>query len=250
MICLQNPCNRRSTVAGFCLATIILASLHPQIASADRRLYVWSYGYNTTTQGEMELEHYLTSTTANARHAGSTSWEQRFELETGLTRRWDFALYQIFSQPVGGDFHYDAFQLRTRYRLGEIGQWPVDPLLYLEYRRSSRFTDPNKFEGKLVLAHDFRRVNVAVNLIEELKFAPGAEYETGYATGISVELHPVFSIAAEAFGDIAKDGAKTHYAGPTISLSQDRWFYNIGVALGLNRASADVTARGIVGVDF
>ncbi len=250
MNCLHHPRNRRYATLVLCLATIALACLRPQIASADRRLYVWSYGYGTTFPSEMEMEHTLTSTTLDAQDPGTTSWEQRIELEVGLTRHWDFAYYQIFSQPADGSFHYDAFQIRSRIRFGEAGRWPVDPLIYLEYRRSSRFTEPHEFEAKLVLERGFKRVNAALNLTEEVVFAPGVEFETAYSAGVSVQLHPIISLAAEAFGDLAGEDAKAHYLGPTVSISMDRWFFDIGAGIGLNSASADVKARAMVGIEF
>jgi hypothetical protein len=240
--------NRRRILAGLIVLVMVTGLLHSVPASADRRSYVWTYDYQTKTPGEVELEHYLTSLTPDARRPGETSWEHRIELEIGLTDRWDFSIYQIFSQPVGGGFRYDAFQLRSRVRLGESGMWPVDPLLYFEYRRPSDLTAPNKLEGKLVMARDFGRVNLALNLIEEVKFAPGSEWKTGYSAGVSFEPRPVVKIGAELFGDLATEGAEAHYLGPTVSLAKDQWFYAIGVGFGLNHSSNDLRARAILGV--
>ena len=219
-------------------------------ARADRRSYLWSYGYMTTPPGEMELEYYVTSETPDSKLPGQTDWEHRLELEAGLTDRFDFAVYQIFSQPADGAFHYDAFQFRTRYRLGEPGQWVVDPLIYLEYRRPSALTLPNELEAKLILSRDFERVNAVVNLIEEIAFAPGSEAETEYSAGLSFEAHPVVHLGVELFGDLAtpEDDPKAHFFGPTISLARDRWYYTVGVAMGLNKDSDDVRARAILGI--
>lgn len=219
-------------------------------ARADRRSYVWTYEYQTKPPGGIELEHYMTARTADLDMVGTTSWEHRVELEIGLTNRWDVSIYQIFNQPPGGSFRYDSFQLRTRYRIGEAGQYPADPLLYLEYRRTQDLTSPNKVEGKLILARDFRKLNVAVNLIQEVKFAPGSEWETGYTAGVSVEPHPVVKFGAEVFGKLATDDEKAHYLGPTISLAREDWFYTVGLGLGLNDNSDDLRARAILGVDL
>jgi hypothetical protein len=219
-------------------------------ARADRRSYVWTYEYQTKPPGGVELEHYMTAKTGNLDVVGMTSWEHRVELEVGLTDRWDFSIYQIFNQAAGDAFHYDSFQLRTRYRLGEAGQYPADPLLYFEYRRPQDLTKPNKAEGKLIIARDFQKVNIAVNLIEEVKFAPGSEWETGYTAGISIEPHPIVKIGAEAFGKLATEGNEPHYFGPTVSLAREGWFYSVGLGFGLNDYAEDLQARAILGVDL
>ncbi len=243
----KNPAraNRRRTAW---LLAVALAAASP--AHADRRSYVWSYEYQTKPPGGVDLEHYLTSKTSSTKAAVQTAWEQKIELEIGLTERWDFSVYQIFSQPPGGSFQYDAFQFRTRYRLGQAGQWPVDPLLYVEYHRPSDLGRPNRFEGKLILAHDIRRVNLVANLIEEVNFAPGVEWKTGYTAGISFEPRPIVKFGVEVYGGLATQGGKTHNLGPTISLARDKWYYTIGVGFGLNKASNDIEARAILGIDL
>jgi hypothetical protein len=232
------------------LLSLLGSLMFASTAHADRRSYVWTYEYQTKPPGGVELEHYLTSKTSDFEAVDKTTWEHRVELEIGLTERWDVSIYQIFNQPADGGFQYDSFQLRTRYRLGEAGQWPVDPLLYFEYRRPRDLIKPNKVEAKLVLAHDVQRVNVAVNLIEEVKFAPGSEWETGYTVGISIEPDPIIKFGAEAFGKLAVEGIEAHYFGPTVSAAREGWFYTIGLGFGLNNYSKDLQARAILGVDL
>ena len=242
---------RHRTIRGIAvLAFCIMVVASSVTAHADRRAYVWTYQYVTKPPGGVEFEHYLTAKISDLDVVGMTSWEHRFELEVGLTDHWDISIYQIFAQPPGGDLAYDAFQFRTRIRIGEAGQYPADPLLYFEYRRYQDLTRPNKLEGKLILARDLNRVNVAVNIIEEVKFAPGSEWETGYAAGVSFEPHPILKIGAEASGKLSVDGDEAHAFGPTVSLARDGWFYTFGLLFGLNDAAKDMQARAILGVDL
>ena len=251
---MQAFCEGHDSARKHATVTIVLALVVLLLASsaarADRRSYVWTYEYQTKPPGGVELEHYMTAKTGDLDAKSMTSWEHRVELEIGLTDRWDFSIYQIFNQPPGGAFHYDSFQLRTRYRLGEAGQWFADPLLYFEYRRPQNLTSPNKAEGKLILARDFQKVNVAVNLIEQVKFAPGSEWETAYTAGVSVEPNPVLKLGAEAFGQLVTDEDEAHYLGPTISLAREGWFYSVGLGFGLNDHADDLQARAILGVDL
>jgi len=244
----RRPKNPLSTSRLAAVALLLAGTVFT--AHADRRPYVWTYGYHTMPPGGTELEHYLTSKTGDLDNVGETSWEHRIELEAGLTERWDVSLYQIFQQPAEGGFRYDSFQIRTRYRIGESGLRPVDPLLYFEYRRPRDLTLPNKLEGKLILARDVRRFNLALNLIEEVKFAPGTVWETGYAFGASFEPHPVIRVGAEIFGKLVVDGDLPHYAGPTLSIARGGWFYTVGLGFGLNDHSSDLQARAILGLDL
>jgi len=239
------------SATGLAMAMILASALFaPNPARADRRSYVWTYDYQTKPPGGIELEHYLSARTGDIDAVGQTAWEHRVELEVGLTNRWDVSIYQIFNQPPDGALRYDAFQLRTRYRIGEAGQYFADPLLYFEYRRAQDLTSPNKAEGKLILARDFQKLNVAINLIEEVAFAPGTEWETGYSAGMSFEPHPIVKIGAEAFGQLATEEDKAHYFGPTMSLARDGWFYTFGFGFGLNEHADDLRARAILGIDL
>ena len=62
-----------------------------------------------------------------------------------------------------------ASKLRMRFRLGEKGHWPLDPLIYLEYKDNAAF-DHSALETKLILARDFEKLNVSLNPVLEFEF--------------------------------------------------------------------------------
>jgi hypothetical protein len=232
-------------VRGFLVIALALIAITPSAVRADRRSYVWTYQYMTMPQGNTELEFYQTT-----KLKATDEWEYRFEVETGLTDRWDMSVYQIFKQPENGDFKWDAVQLRTRYRLGEEGFWPVDPLLYLEYNRKIDLKRPNKFEAKLILARTSHRFNVAVNPVYEFFWAPGSEHEIGLDAGLSLEFSPRFIAGLESVSrQVLKDGADfKSYLGPTLSIASGKWWYSAGVVFGITDASDDARVRFLMGI--
>jgi hypothetical protein len=215
---------------------------------ADRRKYVWTYQYATIAPGEAEIEFYQTSKLDRV-----DSWEYRIEIEHGLTPRWDFSVYQIFAQKENEAFKWDAFQLRTRYRLAEPGRFFLDPLIYVEYRRKLDLSEPNKLEAKLILARDFDRINLAVNPVYEFFFAPGEPvHEIGLDLGLSYEFSYRFSAGFESTSrlELVKggDNETSSYFGPTLSLASGRVFYTVGYAYGLTDDSNDARVRFLMGV--
>ncbi len=206
---------------GVCTLLILFCPAH-----ADRRSYVWTYEYLTVERGHAEVESYTTFSSPNINHLeGTTTTEHQVELEIGMTDRFDFAIYQIFSQAPESPMQYNGYKLRSRYRLGEKGQYLLDPLLYFEYKGKSDFSE-HELEGKLILAKDMGKFNVALNPIFE--FAREAEekeweFEPAYAAGIRYHVRRLLNIGLEAKG--SGDG---HYLGPVIAHGR----HNLWMALG------------------
>lgn len=228
-------------------ALLVIFAL-PAISNADRRKYVWTYQYLTMSEGETELEFY--QTTKLKPEGENDEWEYRFEVETGLTDRWDFSVYQIFKQVDGNSLSWDAVQLRTRYRFGEIDQYFMDPLLYFEYQRKLDFGEPNKFEAKLILAKSKGQLNYSLNPLYEAFFGPGTKHEIGLDAGISWEFSPRFVAGFESITRrVLEDDQETKsYFGPTISVASGHWWYTMGAAFGLGDNTDDARVRFLMGV--
>jgi hypothetical protein len=233
---------------GLLILLVLLFVCAAQPLSADQRNYVWTYQYMTMLKGQSELEFYQTTKLRE-----TDNWEYRIELESGLTERWDFSIYQIFSQDEGDAFKWNAVQLRTRYRLGEQGQYFMDPLLYLEYNRKVDLDKPHKLEGKLILAKTVERFNLAVNPVYEVFFSPGTEHEAGLDVGMSWEFSRRFSLGVESTSRWEFDNGDTEassYLGPTISLSAGKVWYALGAAWGITDESDNTRVRFLMGVLF
>ena len=220
-------------------------------ALADRRSYVWTYEYQTMPKGMAEVEYYLTHKISDwDNYDEKNTWEHAVELEYGLTDHWDIAIYQTWqhTNTESRDWSgYTGSKIRTRYRIGEKGQLPVDILLYAEYILGEGEKDYDKFEGKLILAKDFGRWNLAYNQIYETKVKNGDETEHGYATGLSYEFSPTWKAGIESTGNYTDN---KYYLGPTVSWASEKVWVNLGVLAGLNDRSDDVQFRLLIGIPF
>lgn len=224
------------------LAILLLAN----IANADRRKYVWTYQYQTMSQGETELEIYQSTKLKSV-----DDWEFRLEVEHGITPRWDFSIYQIFAQKEASTLKWDAVQARTRYRFGETGQYFLDPLVYLEYNRKTDSRLPNKLEAKVILAKTINQVDVSLNPLYEYFFAPGSTHEVGLDGGVSYEISPAFALGVESVTRVEfEDGESitASYFGPTLSFASGGCWYSMGYLAGLTDVSDDGRVRFLMGI--
>ena len=203
------------------------------LAYADNRAYVWTYEYKTMKAGEAEVEYYTTFHSPSPDSlTGTVTAEHNLELEVGMNDRFDMGFYQVFVQPPGEALTYQGFKVRARYRLGEAGQYPIDPLLYVEYKGQPDFSG-HEWEVKLILAKDFNRLNVAVNPVLEFESDDhGWEREFKYNMGISYRLHQLVGLGLEARG-----GPHGHYLGPVISHGKDDLWAALGSAFAITSIS-------------
>ncbi|MBI5020720.1 MAG: hypothetical protein HZB59_04735 [Ignavibacteriales bacterium] len=203
----------------------ILSLIIAYNAAADNRRYVWTYEYQTLSAGRGEFEQYTTLSSLDMNHSkGNTIAEHQLELEVGMTDRFDFGIYQIFKQNPGEALSYDGYKLRGRYRLGERGEYIFDPLLYLEYKGNTDFSE-HEIEGKIILAKDFGKLNIAMNPIFVYEYEDKWEYQTEYALGTSYEVSEMFK-----FGMEAKGGKNGNYIGPVIAHGTEKFWMTIGSA--------------------
>ena len=94
------------------LALLILTA----ICMADQRHFVWTYEYKTVNQGEVEFEHYYTTSYPNVSElSDGIKIGHQIELEIGMNKRFDFAVYHQFEQHES--LIYKGYKLRGRYTL-------------------------------------------------------------------------------------------------------------------------------------
>ncbi len=234
----------------FCILPLLVL-LVPTVVKADRRGYVWTYEYMTMPKGKSEIEYYLTQKTVDFhKYSNKNTWESQLEYEYGLTDKWDVAVYQKWKQTNTSSedkFEYGGTKLRTRYRLGEKGMYPLDVLLYLEYIRPDSSKEPEILEAKLILAKDFGKFNVAYNQILKVGINDKGGNENEYACGLNYEFNPRLKVGIESTGNYTED---KYYFGPTISWASEKFWVGFGSRRGLNDRSDDIRFRLIVGIPF
>lgn len=247
---------RTPSVLSLAVAAAALAA--PAAARADRRFYGETYDASTAPKGAVDLELWSTLHRAPAA-GGEDVWRHMIEVETGLTDRWDVALYNVGSQEQGGPLRYEATKVETRYRLSEPGAWIVDPIVYVEVRKEWIADAPWGVEEKLILGKDVGPLNLSLNASAEQEFpkAGGHELEWGWAVGTSYEVAPPVRVGGEAFGDLTRvdvpgaSGTEHHaWAGPALSIAAWRGWVVLAAGWGLNRESESLRLRGILSFQF
>lgn len=235
-----------------------LLATAPRAARADRRYYGETYSAAIAPPGGLDLE--LWSTFHQAPPAGGRDyWLHQLELETGLARGWDVALYNVLLSQAGQGTRYQAVKVESRLALADPGAWPVDVVLYLEVRKEFIEDRPWAVEEKAIVARDLGPLNLSLNLTIEQEYLPagGSELELAGAMGASLELIPAVRLGAEVFGGrtrVAGGGAvaweSTAWAGPAVSIAAWHGWLLVAAGFGLTDQSEKVRARAILAWQF
>jgi len=247
------------------LLLLVALVAHPGEACADRRIFGWSYPYMTLPAGGFELEHYLDAAFSGTDDPGTTdkvedalrpSWKHQVEAEYAITDRWDFGLYQVFSQKPHASLTYEGTKLRSRYRFVDQGTWPVDLSLYGEVKY---YGDEVGFEQIVILSRVFGPVELVVNA----KFEQGldldsdeVEYEIIPSFGAGYHVTEWFAAALEYQGKLAIEEGETgdmlHFVGPSVSFSGRRFWWTLSYGHQVSGLSegADFQVRSIFAVGF
>ena len=234
---------KRMSVIAVAAAVLLLGwATTPQAA---QRSYVWTEEYGTLAKGNAEFEYWNTATTADIQTRSASDWNQKVELEYGITDHLNVSLYQVFEQAADtSNLTYVGYNIELKYRIADANALPVDVLLYVEHEVSTIEGGVN--EGKIVLAKDIGKLNIAYNQIYE-KVSNADKGDHGYAFGTSYELAPWLRVGVESTGSYTND---TYAAGPTIAWMGNRIWANIGAVYGLNRKTDDRDVRFMMGIPF
>ena len=212
---------------------------------ADQRYFVWTYEYKTVDRGEVEFEHYYTTSHPNSLELSEgITINHQFELEIGMNERFDFAIYHQFEQQT--DLRYKGYKLRGRYRIGEKNKYLLDPVLYMEYHGKPDFSE-HGIETKLILAKESGRFIASLNPVLEIEIENDErEVETEYAAGITYKFNKLVHAGIEFKG--SENG---HYWGPTISHGLNSHWFSLGSAIAIGQVKEgkpEIEIRMIMGV--
>ncbi|MEZ4368016.1 MAG: hypothetical protein R2939_17310 [Kofleriaceae bacterium] len=229
-------------------------------AHADRRSFTYTYEYVTMGEGETAVELYNTQSLTSFDDGSPRAYQLQVELEHGITNHLDIALYHVFSQVSAADpllaapLTFDEIKLRARYRFGERGELPIDPLLYVELKKE--FAESvYEAEVKGVASRDFGALTAVVNAVAEVAFGPDAEseLEAGWAAGLTYEASPTWRIGFETYGgfELEEIGDAAASIGPAVSWAASRQAWIGATAgFGLTDTANDLDARVILGLEL
>jgi hypothetical protein len=115
-------------------------------------------------------------------------------LEYGITDHWMIDGRATGLDERGDGFHFDSSRLETRYRFFEEGTLPIDIAVSGEIN-SSRDEDGHQsvgIEPRLILSKDFGKLNLTLNLSEEIPFSrhsPSLETRGGWEYKVTDFFH-------------------------------------------------------------
>jgi len=233
-----------------CFLLLISIFLTFSDSPADDKSFVWTYEYITTSPGELEMENYLDFKAPEWSNKSSSAWFHQIELEYGITKGWDVALYQVFSQTNSEGYKFNQMKLRTRIKFFSEEKFVANPMLYLEYKRPSNISAPNEIEGKLILARELSKLYVVGNFILEKELISSSEWEKGYALGVSYQILPAVKSGMETVGNFESGPVNQIHWGPTFSFEAKKFFMALGALWGANSQSDDFRFRYILGFDL
>ena len=212
---------------------------------AAQKSFVWTEEYSTLSAGGTEVEFWTTAVTPDTKTRNASDWNQKIELEYGITDRLNVALYQVYEQSADSNsLSYVGYNIEVKYRIAEQNQLPVDILLYAEHEVSTIEGGVN--EGKVVLAKEIGKLSIAYNQIYE-KVDNEHQGDHGYAAGMCYEIIPWLRIGVESKGSYTHG---EYAAGPTLAWTGNRIWANIGAIFALNNKANDREARFLLGVPF
>jgi hypothetical protein len=215
----------------------LIVVMVPAVVSADRKSFGYTYEYATLPEGQTELEIWHTQSRDTWDKSTPERFEEKLEIEHGITDNWDASMYTVLTQVAASDpaiaepLSLDAIRLETRYRFADRGQWPVDTVAYFEVAKDFG-KSLYELEAKGIFARDFDRVTCALNVIGEVavgRDVPEAELELGWAAGATYELVPKVKFGVETWG--RHEAGQTGWAvGPALSLAPSGRFWLVATA--------------------
>jgi hypothetical protein len=231
-------------IAGSVFIMLILTAMGA-VAQAAQKTYVWTEEYSTLAKGSAEIEFWDTAVTQDIHARSASDWNQKVELEYGITDRLNASLYQVYDQEADSNsLTYVGYNFELKYRVAEANELPVDMLLYAENEVST--IEGNIFEGKVILAKDMGKLNISYNQIFERVYST-RKGEHEYAAGASYEIVSWLRLGLESKGSYTE---REYALGPTISWIGSRIWANIGAVYGMNDRTNDREVRFVLGVPF
>ncbi len=214
-------------------------------ASANERLFTYTYEPETMPKGGWEFEQWVTSRDGRNASVGQKDfrrWEFRESAEYGVTDNWTTELYfnshqQSFRDPNGAKhsgFRWDGFSLENRYQVLNQADHAVGLTLYLEPRISDSEAE---LEEKIIIGQRHGQWKWAANLTHETEWLDhyhAKEGELELSVGVARFISKHWAIGLELRDNAEIEEYKVwdnnaFYAGPVVSYRNDRWWASLSV---------------------
>ncbi len=155
------------------------------------------------TLGGQEFEPEYWFDYGRLRNEGRDFTRHNVSAEYGITDHW-MVEGRATMEKVGGDgLKFDSARLETRYRFYDEGTLPVDIAISGEVNveRDESGIDRYGIEPRLILSRDFHKLNLTLNLSEEIPF-DSRRYAFNVSSGFRYDVAKRFSFGCELKDDV------------------------------------------------
>jgi hypothetical protein len=242
----MNSCSRsRKCLIQIAVLIAVCTAMVPG-ASANDRLFTYSYEPETMPQGAWELEQWFTLRAGRNSHVMQdryARWQFRTEAEYGVTDNYTVGLYvnesyETFRDPSTGhktrDLCWDGISLENRYMVLNPATHAVGLTLYLEPTYNG---EDFELEQKIILGQRHGQWKWALNLTHATEWEDHFEEKEGeveISAGVARLIGKHWSVGLEArnhneLPEYEKWENSALYVGPVVSYRRERWWATLTV---------------------
>jgi hypothetical protein len=252
----------------FALALCISAMLADARPSHAIDFYeIEIYDTDTTEPGHLALElHSNTISTATGYLAKSQmdvhQVHETLEASYGVTRWLELGQYLATAKLSNGEYEYSGSRTKLHFGIPQTFEWPVQfgGNIELDYMRRAAEENPLSLELRPIAGATYQRFRLVGNLAFTKPFS-GPDTHHGIqiepAGEVIYNLNHWLSPALEYYGDmgpiqpLAKVQEQQHFVVPALNFDLiPRLELNLGVGIGVTRASHGVFLKSIIGWTF
>jgi len=243
----------------------MLASARPSCAIDFYEIQI--YDTDTAPVGHLTLElHSNTTSTATGQLAKSQmdvhQIHETLEATYGVLRWLEIGQYFATAKLSNGDYEYSGSRTKVHFGIPQTFEWPVQfgGNIELDYMRFAAEENPMTLELRPIVGANYKGFRLVGNFAFEDPFSgPGAHHGMQFdPSGVLVyKLNDWLSPALEYYGDmgsiqpLAKVQEQQHFIVPALNFDfLPQLELNLGVGIGVTRASNGVFLKSIVGWTF
>jgi hypothetical protein len=252
----------------FALLVCIVATLTTAGPSHAIDFYeIQIYDTSTTAPGHLTLElHSNSATTATGQLAKSQmdvyQVHETLEATYGVLRWAEVGQYFATAKLSNGDYEYSGSRTKFHFGIPQTFEWPVQfgGNIELDYMRHAAEENPTTLELRPIVGASYRGFRLVGNFAFVDPFSgPGAHrgFQFDPSGMLLYKLNDWLSPAVEYYGDmgsiqpLAKVQEQQHFIVPALNFDFiPQLELNLGVGIGLTRASNGIFLKSIVGWTF
>jgi hypothetical protein len=254
-------------VAPACVVALLAVMLAGGEASAIDFYEIQIYRTDTDPQYHLQVElHSNSVVSATGQEAkqqlGPYQIHETIETTYGLLPHLEIGQYLCTAKLDNGNYEYAGSRTKIHFGIPQTMDWPVSfgGNLELDYMRHAAEEQPLTLEMRPIAEAQLGKFLFVANLPFEKPFAgPGTHKGVTMSPQGEIEYGPLFGVApaVEYYGDMGPvssiPGAQNqqHFIVPALNFDVlDQLELNLGVGIGLTRASNGTFLKAIVGWTF